>query len=276
MGPALVGTSMGIQLPQDLAFIATHGLGPHLYGANGKTYLDLVMGYGPLVLGHAHPIVVEAVASQMARGPHFYAPNQPASALAERIGEFIPTAERVQFTGSGAEATFYALRLARAFSGRDRILKFEGAYHGHHDYALHAYRRRDTSSLPFASAESAGIPKAISETVLVAPFNDLEATRRIVAEHGPVAAILVEPVQRAIMPVPGFLEGLRELCDATDSLLLFDEIVTGFRLALGGAQQAFGVRPDLTMLGKALGGGLPIAAVVGRQDIIDLSSARSK
>lgn len=273
MAPALMGSSLGIKLPVELRFTATRGHGPYLYAANGKTYLDLVMGYGPLVLGHAHPAVVEAVASQMAKGAHFYAPNEPAGALAEKIAELVPTAERVQFAGSGAEATFYALRLARAFCGRERILKFEGAYHGHHDYALHAYRRRDPSSPPFVRAESAGIPEAISETVLVAPFNDLETTRRIVEQHGPVAAILVEPVQRAIMPRPGFLEGLRELCDTTGSLLVFDEVVTGFRLALGGAQQKFEVRPDLTVLGKAMGGGLPIAAVTGRRDVLDLSSA---
>lgn len=276
MGPALVGSSLGIRLPPELRFTASRGLGPLLYGTNGNTYLDFVMGYGPLVLGHAHPIVVEAVASQMAKGAHFYAPNEPASALAERIVDLVPTAERVQFAGSGAEATFYALRLARAFTGRDRILKFEGAYHGHHDYALHAYRRPAPTSSPFVSAESAGIPEAVSKTVLVAPFNDLASTRRIVEKHGPIAAILVEPVQRAIMPRPGFLSGLRDLCDATDSLLIFDEIVTGFRMSLGGAQQQFGVRPDLTVLGKALGGGLPIAAITGRAELIDLSSAERK
>lgn len=274
MSPALMSSSLGIRLPAELGFTAARGQGPQLYATNGKTYLDFVMGYGPLVLGHAHPVVVEAVTAQLAKGAHFYAPNEPALALADKVVELVPTAERVQFAGSGAEATFYALRLARAFTGRERILKFEGAYHGHHDYALHAYRRRDSADSPFASAESAGIPEAISQSVLVAPFNDLERTGRIVQEHGPVAAIVVEPVQRAILPVPGFLEGLRELCDATGSLLVFDEVVTGFRLALGGAQQEFGVRPDLTVLGKALGGGLPIAAVTGRQDVLELTSAQ--
>ncbi len=275
MSPALMGSSLGIRLPKELRFTASHGQGPYLYTTDGRTYLDLVMGYGPLVLGHAHPAVVDAVRAQMTKGAHFYAPNEPAIELAAKIRELVPTAERVQFAGSGAEATFYALRLARAFTGRERVLKFEGAYHGHHDYALHAYRRSAADAGPFVSAESAGIPPAVSRTVLVAPFNDLETTRRIVHEHGPVAAILVEPVQRAIMPAPGFLHGLRELCDASGSLLVFDEVVTGFRLALGGAQQQFDVRADVTVLGKALGGGLPLAAVTGREDILALTSANN-
>ncbi len=273
MGSPLMRTSLGLRLPGELDFTAARGQGPYLYATNGKTYLDFVMGYGPLVLGHAHPAVVEAITTQAAKGAHFYAPNEPAGALAEKIAELVPTAERVQFAGSGAEATFYALRLARAFTGRERILKFEGAYHGHHDYALHAYRRPAPSGSPFAPAESAGVPEAISETVLVAPFNALESARRTVEQHGPVAAILVEPVQRAILPAPGFLAGLRQLCDETGSLLVFDEVVTGFRLDLGGAQQKFGVLPDLTVLGKALGGGLPIAALTGRNQILELTSA---
>lgn len=273
MGRALMGSSLGIRLPAELDFTAAYGEGPRLHATNGKSYLDFVMGYGPLVLGHAHPEVVEAVAAQMAKGAHFYAANEPARLLAEKIVELVPSAQRVQFAGSGAEATFYALRLARAYTGRERVLKFEGAYHGHHDYALYAYRRRDPNAGPFAPPESAGIPEAVSRTVLAAPFNDLERTRQIVQEHGPVAAIIVEPVQRAILPVPGFLQGLRELCDSIGCMLVFDEVVTGFRMALGGAQQAFGVQPDLTVLGKALGGGLPLAAVTGREEVLQLSSA---
>lgn len=273
VGPALVVSSLGIDLPDDIAFIADKGRGVLLFASNGKEYLDYVMGYGPLILGHSHPEVLEAVSAQLSKGAHFYAPSHPAMILAERIVELVPSAEMVQFAGSGAEATFYALRLARAYTGRTKILKFEGAYHGHHDYAMHGFRPRNRVTYPFVSPDSAGIPAEISKTVLVAPFNDLEKTSRLIEQYGPIAAVIVEPVQRAIMPVAGFLEGLRKLCEETGALLVFDEVVTGFRLSLGGAQEAFGVIPDLTVLGKALGGGFPIAALTGPREIIELSSS---
>ena len=160
----------------------------------------------------------------------------------------------------------------RAFTGRDLILKFEGAYHGHHDYSLHGLKPAGGVNYPVAHPDSAGIPQAVSETILIAPYNDIEATRQLVASVGDrLAAIIVEPVQRSLMPRDGFLAGLRELCDQTDALLVFDEVVTGFRIALGGAQEAFGVAPDLCALGKVIGGGLPLAAVAGRRDILELT-----
>lgn len=198
--------------------------------------------------------------------------NDVAPRLAARIADMVPCAKAMKFVSDGAEATFYALRLARAFTGRDLILKFEGAYHGHHDYSLHGLKPAGGVNYPVAHPDSAGIPQAVSETILIAPYNDIEATRQLVASVGDrLAAIIVEPVQRSLMPRDGFLAGLRELCDQTDALLVFDEVVTGFRIALGGAQEAFGVAPDLCALGKVIGGGLPLAAVAGRRDILELT-----
>jgi glutamate-1-semialdehyde 2,1-aminomutase len=225
-----------------------------------------------MVIGHAHPRVVCAVQEQAARGTTFYAMNDVAPRLAARIIEFVPCAEAVKFVGDGAEATFYSLRLARAFTGRELVLKFEGAYHGHHDYALHGLNPTRGANYPAAQPDSAGIPEGVSATVLVGPYNDLDTTAHLVEPVADrLAAIIVEPVQRSLMPKPGFLAGLRALCDRTGALLVFDEVVTGFRLALGGAQEMFGVNPDLCALGKVIGGGLPLAAVAGRKDVLELT-----
>jgi glutamate-1-semialdehyde 2,1-aminomutase len=225
-----------------------------------------------MLIGHAHPRVVAAIREQAARGTTFYAMNDVAPRLAERIAQLVPCAKAVKFVGDGAEATFYALRLARAFTGRSLVLKFEGAYHGHHDYSLHGLKPKPFANYPEAQPDSAGIPAEVSRTVLVAPFNDLATTSQLVEPVADqLAAVIVEPVQRSLMPKPGFLAGLRSLCDRVGALLVFDEVVTGFRLALGGAQEAFGVEPDLCALGKVIGGGLPLAAVVGRREILELS-----
>ena len=189
----------------------------------------------------------------------------------------MPCAERVRFTNTGSEATFHAIRLARAATGRDKVLKFEGAYHGHHDYAQLSTTPRSDPDFPLGEPDTDGIPAAVRELVLVAPYNDLEATRRIVAaQAADIAAIIVEPIQRIISPVPGFLDGLRQVADDFDIVLIFDEVVTGFRLGLGGAQEYFGVRPDLCTLGKVIGGGSPLGAVAGRAEIMDRCDPRRK
>jgi glutamate-1-semialdehyde 2,1-aminomutase len=260
------------KLPDPVAFVAAHAEGANLWTTDGRKLVDCVLGSGPMMIGHAHPQVVAAIQEQAARGTTFYAMNDVAPRLAARIAEIVPCAKAVKFVSDGAEATFYALRLARAFAGRDLILKFEGAYHGHHDYSLHGLKPARGINYPMAQPDSAGIPHAVSETILIAPYNDIETTRQLVASVGDrLAAIIVEPVQRSLMPRPGFLAGLRELCDQTGALLVFDEVVTGFRIALGGAQEAFGIAPDLCALGKVIGGGLPLAAVAGRRDILELT-----
>ena len=260
------------KLPDEVAFIVSRGEGSRVITTDGRALIDFVLGSGPMVIGHAHPRVVAAVQEQIARGTTFYAINDVALQLASRITELVPCAEAVKFVGDGAEATFYALRLARAFTGRELILKFEGGYHGHHDYAVHGLKAAREANYPIAQPDSSGIPAGVSATVLIAPYNDLDTTIELVE---PVverlAAIIVEPVQRSLMPKPGFLDGLRTLCERTGALLVFDEVVTGFRLALGGAQEAFGVTPDLCALGKVIGGGLPLAAVAGRRDVLELT-----
>jgi glutamate-1-semialdehyde 2,1-aminomutase len=225
-----------------------------------------------MVLGHCHPKVIGAVQAQLERGTQFFIINDQAIRLADRIAEFVPCAEAVKFVCDGSEATFYCMRLARAFTERSLVMKFEGGFHGYQDYGLHSVTPKQRGNYPRALPDSAGIPEGVSNSVLVAPYNDLAAVTEIALSHADsIAAIIVEPVQRSLLPAPGFLEGLRSLCDRIGALLIFDEIVTGFRLALGGAQQKFGVIPDLCALGKIIGGGLPLAAIVGRRDIIELS-----
>jgi glutamate-1-semialdehyde 2,1-aminomutase len=256
-------------LPAEQDFVVARGQGSRVYDAAGRGYLDYVLASGPMILGHAHPAVVEAISEQATRGSSFYGLNEPAVELAEEIVQAVPTAEQVRFCGSGAEATFYSLRLARAHTGRTKILKFAGAYHGHHDYVMF--------NAPTGPPDSAGIPPALRDEVLVAPFNDADAARRLIHEHAEsLAAVIVEPLQRVISPRPGFLAALREATTAVGAVLVFDEVVTGFRLAYGGAQARYGIRPDLTALGKIIGGGLPLAVVAGRADILAHADARQK
>jgi glutamate-1-semialdehyde 2,1-aminomutase len=258
--------------PAGLNFIADRGEGASIFSTDRRQFTDYVLGSGPMIVGHAHPAVVAAIAEQAARGTHLYAMNERALELAQRIATDVPCAQALKFVGDGAEATFYALRIARAFTGRTKILKFEGGYHGHHDYAQFGGSSLRGRNESHRQPDCAGIPAAIADTVLVAPFNDLETVTSLVGEHGAdLAAIIVEPVQRSVPPLPGFLKGLRALCDQAGAMLVFDELVTGFRLAFGGAQEAFGVTPDLCALGKVIGGGLPIAAVAGRRDLIELT-----
>lgn len=260
------------KLPDEVSFIASRGEGARLWTTDGRSLIDFVLGSGPMIVGHAHPRVVDAIKTQAMRGTTFYAMNEVAPRLAARIAQFVPCGEAVKFVSDGAEATFYALRFARAFTGRTLILKFEGAYHGHNDYGLHGLKATRYSNYPVAVPNSAGIPAAVSSTVLVAPYNDLDTLEKLIEPVAKdLAAIIVEPVQRSIPPKPGFLAGLRQICDRTGTLLIFDEVVTGFRLALGGGQEVFGVKPDLCTLGKVIGGGLPLAAIAGRRDVIELS-----
>jgi len=266
-----------IKNPDDVSLVADRGKGAKLWTIDGREFTDYELGSGPMVLGHAHPVVVEAIREQAGRGTHFHLMNEAALGLASRVAQHVPCAESLKFVSDGAQATFFSLRFARAFTGRNKILKFAGAYHGHHDYAQHAQRDATGGAGIAERADTAGIPQQISSQVLVCPFNDLGSVEKLVAEFGSdLAAIIVEPIQRAILPAPGFLQGLRAICDRIGAMLVFDEIVTGFRVSLGGAQQLYGVTPDLCALGKIMGGGLPIAAVAGRRDILELSIPQRK
>jgi len=249
--------------------IIAQGHGGRVRDVDGNEYVDYLLGSGPMLVGHAHPEVIEAVQAQLSAGTTFFTSNPHGIRLAAEIVSAVPCAERVRFVSTGSEADLYAMRLARAHRGRDRILKFEGGYHGMSDYALMSLAPRRSGNFPQPIPDSAGIPKSVGDEMLVAPFNDLETAASLVREHrDELAAIIVEPVQRLISPKPGFLEGLRRLTADNGILLIFDEVVTGFRFAYGGAQSYFGVTPDICTLGKVIGGGFPLAAIAGRADIM--------
>jgi glutamate-1-semialdehyde 2,1-aminomutase len=236
-----------------------------------------VLGSGPLLLGHAHPTVVAAVQQQAALGSTFYTLNVPAIELAERIIEAVPCAEVVKFVSSGSEATFHAMRIARTFTGKPKILKFEGGFHGVNDYALMSALGSQPTAYPQPIPDSAGIPRAVEDDVLVSRWNDTALTGEIVTAHAAeLAAIICEPLQRSLVPAPGFLTELRALADRHGLLLIFDEVVTGFRLAYGGAQERYGVVPDLATFGKAISGGYPLAAVAGRRDVMAVTDPDRK
>jgi glutamate-1-semialdehyde 2,1-aminomutase len=251
--------------------VAARGEGPRIWDADGKEYIDFVLSWGALALGHASPIVLQALEETMQSGTSFGMPTLLEVELGEAIRERMPHIEMMRFVSSGTEATMSAIRLARAFTGRETILKFEGCYHGHADsFLVRAGSGVATLGLP----DSPGVPRDLAALTLTAPFNDLTAAREVIssAANG-VAAIIVEPVvgnSGFIPPVPGFLEGLRTLADETGALLIFDEVMTGFRIAPGGAHELFGVTADLTTLGKVIGGGLPVAAYGGRRDVMEL------
>lgn len=251
----------------------TRGAGSHVWDTDGREYIDCVLGSGPLVLGHAHPAVVAAVIDQVPRGSTFYGLNDRILDLAGVIVDRAPCAEMVQFCGSGSEATFYALRIARAATGREKILKFEGGFLGGNDYALMSFAPSLDRPVTDVRPSSAGIPEALTDTVLVAPFNDIEAVRALVRQHASsLAAIIVEPMQRVIEPLPGFLEELRTLATTSGAVLIFDEVVSGFRWCPGGAQEYFGVTPDLATYGKIIGGGYPLAAVAGSRELMEVAA----
>jgi len=222
-----------------------------------------------MLVGHGHPEVLDAVAEQIGKGLTFFASNARGIELAEAIVASVACGENVRYTASGGEADMYAMRLARAFTGRERIMKFEGGYHGMCAEAQMSLAPARLANFPEAVPDSAGIPESVRAEMLIAPFNDLDFARSLLAEHGhEIAGIIVEPLQRLIPPAPGFLEGLREECDRHGIVLIFDEVVTGYRLAYGGAQERYGVVPDLCTLGKIVGGGFPLAAIAGRADIM--------
>ena len=249
--------------------IVLEGRGGRVWDESGNEYVDYLLGSGPMIVGHAHPEVVAAVQTEVAKGTTFFANNALGIRLAAEIVEAVPCAEKVRFVSSGSEADLYAMRLARAHTGRDKILKFEGGYHGMSDYGLMSLAPKRTANFPRPIPDSAGIPGSVRDEILVAPFNDLETVASLVREHArELAGIIVEPFQRLIAPRPGFLEGLREITSRNGLLLIFDEVVTGFRFAYGGAQSYYGVTPDLCTLGKAIGGGFPLAAVTGRADVM--------
>jgi glutamate-1-semialdehyde 2,1-aminomutase len=235
----------------------------------GREYIDFLLGSGPMLVGHCHPDVTAAVLAQIARGSTFFANNRPAILLAEAIVDAVPCAEQVRFVSSGSEADLYAMRLARAFRRRDKILKFEGGYHGMSDYGLMSLAPKSPGNFPQAMPDSAGIPASVRGEMLIAPFNDLDAVASLIFQHhDELGGVIVEPMQRLIPPAPGFLQGLREITRGYGIPLIFDEVVTGFRLAYGGAQEYYGVVPDICTLGKVCGGGFPLAAVAGRADIM--------
>lgn len=248
-----------------------HAHGPYLYDVDGNRYLDYVQSWGPMILGHAHPSVVEAVIAASKRGFSFGAPTQGESTLAQLVIESVPSIEMVRFVNSGTEATMSALRLARAYTGRHKIIKFSGCYHGHADLLLvQAGSGVATMGLP----DSPGVPPEAASNTLIAPYNDGAAVEQLFRIYPrEIAAIIVEPAAAnmgLVLPLPGFLEKLRSLCDEYGALLIFDEVVTGFRVALGGMQERVGIMPDLTCLGKIVGGGLPVGAYGGRREIMQL------
>jgi glutamate-1-semialdehyde 2,1-aminomutase len=244
--------------------------GAYMIDADDKRYVDYVGSWGPMILGHAHPKVIAAVKAAVDSGLGFGAPTEIETRMAQMICRLMGSIEMVRMVSSGTEATMSAIRLARAYTGRDKIVKFEGCYHGHSDSLL---VKAGSGALTLGVPTSPGVPVALAEHTITVPFNDLEKVEEVFAQVGhQIACIIVEPVagnMNCILPKSGFLSGLRNLCDKYEAILIFDEVMTGFRVALGGAQQRFGVKPDLTTLGKIIGGGLPVGAFGGRRDIME-------
>jgi glutamate-1-semialdehyde 2,1-aminomutase len=247
--------------------------GAYLYDADGNDYVELINSWGPMILGHAHPVVENAVREVLGNSFSFGAPTEAEVEMAKTITEMVPSIEKVRMVNSGTEATMSAIRLARGFTGRDKFIKFAGCYHGHGDSFLIA---AGSGAATFGIPNSPGVTKGTAKDTLIAEFNDIDAVKeRVRANPGEIAAIILEPVtgnMGVVLPEPGFLEDLRLLCDQEGMLLIFDEVMTGFRLAQGGAQEVYGIRPDLTCLGKIIGGGMPVGAYGGKREIMDFVS----
>ena len=248
----------------------SHGRGANLFDTDGKKYIDYVGSWGPLILGHAHPEIIDKVRTIIGHGLSFGAPTEIEISLAEKVCQLMPNIEKVRMVNSGTEAAMSAVRLARGYTGRDKIVKFEGCYHGHADGLL---VKAGSGALTLGVPTSPGVPADYARHTLTLPYNDIESVSTLFRELGPeIAAVIVEPVagnMNCLPPLPGFLEGLRKITQQYQSLLIFDEVMTGFRVALGGAQARFNIKPDLTVLGKVLGGGMPVGAFGGRAEIMD-------
>jgi len=244
--------------------------GAYTYSESDKKYIDYVASWGPMVAGHAHPEVIKAVQETAASGLSFGAPTVMETVMADKLCELVPSMDMVRMVSSGTEATMSAIRLARGYTGRDKIVKFEGCYHGHSDSLL---VKAGSGALTLGVPNSPGVPAALAEHTVTLPYNDIEKVKEAFSQiGGQVACIIVEPVagnMNCIPPVPGFLEGLREVCDEYGSVLIFDEVMTGFRVALGGAQAHYGIKPDMTTLGKVVGGGMPVGAFGGKREIME-------
>jgi glutamate-1-semialdehyde 2,1-aminomutase len=269
------GVNSPVRAMKPYPFFTVRGEGSHLYDADGREYLDYCLAYGPLLLGHAHPRVVETVREQLEKGTLYGTPTEGEIRLAELVVETLPSAEMVRFVNTGTEATMAAIRLARGITGRKKILKFEGAFHGAHDSVL---VKAGSGAMTHGVPNSLGVPEETARNTLLAPFNEEKAVREAL-EGRDVAALLLEPVMGnvgCILPGEGYLEFLREMTEETGTLLIFDEVITGYRLGLGGAQGRFGVLPDLTTLGKVLGGGLPIGAVAGSREVMEAMAPAGK
>ncbi len=245
------------------------GKGARIKDVNGVEYVDFLLGSGPLLIGHGHPKVLAAVNEQIPLGTTFFANNEHCVALAEAIVEATPCADQVRFVSSGSEASLYAMRLARAHRKRDKLLKFEGGYHGMSDYSLHSLAPTQLANFPLPVADSAGIPEHVGEDMIIAPFNDVEAAVSLIRENAAeLAGVIVEPMQRLIPPEPGFLQSLRDITTELGLVLIFDEVVTGFRMGYASGQGYYGVTPDICSLGKVIGGGFSLAAIAGRREIM--------
>ncbi|HEX6224271.1 MAG TPA: glutamate-1-semialdehyde 2,1-aminomutase [Chryseolinea sp.] len=244
--------------------------GAYLYDEDGNQFVDLINSWGPMILGHAHPIIEDAIKEALVNSPSFGAPTQREVEMAELICSIMPSIEKVRMVNSGTEATMSAIRVARGYTGKDKFIKIEGCYHGHGDSFLIA---AGSGALTFGSPDSPGVTKGTAKDTLIAPFNNLSAIEEIISRNrNEIAAIILEPVvgnMGCVVPRPGYLHGLRKLCDDHHILLIFDEVMTGFRLSLGGAQELYDLKPDLTTLGKIIGGGLPVGAYGGRKEIMD-------
>ena len=244
--------------------------GPYIYDTDGKEYVDYVGSWGPMILGHAHPEVIAAVKAAADNGLSFGAPTEIETTMADKVCELVPSMELVRMVSSGTEATMSAIRLARGYTGRDKIIKFEGCYHGHADSLL---VKAGSGALTLGTPSSPGVPASLAEHTVTLPYNDLDTFSRAVNDiGGEVACVIIEPVagnMNCIPPVEGYLEGMRELCTQHGIVLIFDEVMTGFRVALGGAQAHYGITPDLTTLGKVIGGGMPVGAFGGKREIME-------
>ena len=250
--------------------VIREGRGGRVWDESGNEYIDFLLGSGPMLIGHSHPEVVKAVTRQVTKGSTFFTNNESGIRLAEEIVQAVACAEKVRFLSSGSEATFYAMRIARAYRNRGKILKFEGGFHGMSDYALMSMAPSRPGNFPQATPDTAGIPDSVSDEILIAPFNDARTAASLIREHKhELAGVIVEPLQRMIPPEPGFLQALREVTEECEVALIFDEVVTGFRFAYGGAQEYYGVTPDLCTLGKAVAGGFPLTAVTGKSELMN-------